>query len=432
MDVISYNKILQLQKELNVDIADDAASAAETTKPNVLIVKDDREEIGTRNAMLYRTQEGKIRDGLSRNDGSVIYPVAGLGGLPTPNAPRKKLMALFRSWLGRENFVHTRNDGDPDLTTLFGEDCEADENNKFHADCSSFVSSVLMGITYDNSRYVRGKTEKNISYFHNNFAFPDSNYTARSKGGLYTFELAEYFAAQKRLFQKPTDLEVGRKTLRFGDIGFGVDSNDDHYYGIAHCFFILGTVNDKIIMAQCSSGGLTDRIEPSVFHWRLDYLGSMQLFARPDYGYDPYGELSLTKSNGATIIRNDVLTPGMEILLDNSGVYSDVKGGMIQYSEKFSACEDFIPVIPGSTVSFTGSVSNARGNFAARIHEYTSDFTPVRRGQTILVSGTKYDMTVQSNTRYIRPSFGWLNAAGNQLYFSDMDNFEITITPPSS
>jgi hypothetical protein len=194
---------------------------------------------------------------------------------------------------------------------------------------------------------------------------------------------------------------------------------------------ILGVVDDQLVVTQCNSSE-EYRVEPSVIHWRLYPLSGLQYFARPNYGYDDFKGYAERKANGATVLRSDILTPGVEILLDNSGIDPDNLAGMTQKSQKFSACVDFIPVIPGSTIAFTGPTSNARGNFAARIHEYTEAYAPVRRGTTIVVNGGRSSLTLHSSTRYIRPSFGWLNAAGNDLYFADMDSFEITITPPSS
>lgn len=427
-DVLKDYYLADVPGSHKAEVVSDSTSLADTTAITVFTTKDDS-RTGMNDPMVYAVQSGKTGNGFTRNDGSVVYPVAGLGSLPAANANRRKMMALIRSWIGRDNIIHTNNDA-PDLTTLFGADCEADENGKFHADCSSFVSSLLMGISYNNSRYVRGKSQSNLTYFNDNIAFPPSNFEARSSGGLYTFELAEYFSKQKRLFNKPNDLWTMRKTLRFGDIGFGVDDSDPHYYGIAHCFFILGVVNDTIIIAHCNSN-TADGIEGTVIHWRAYPRGGLQFFARPNYGHDYAKSYFLTKGDGSTVIDSSVLTPGAEIMLDNHSSDSSILAGMMQYNPIFSACEDFIPVIPGSTISFSGSTSNTRGSFAARIHEYNEFFEPVRRGQTILVSGTKYDLTVSSAARYIRPSFGWLSSAGNKLFFSDMDNFEITITPPT-
>lgn len=415
--------------DVRTESVDTSADVVTTTEKTILVKKDDTSS-GMNDPMLFSTQERKTLDGIARSDGSVVYPVAGLGTLPSANANRHKMMALIRNWIGRDNIVHTSNSA-ADLTTLFGANCEADANNKFHADCSSYVCSLLMGITYNNSRYVRGKDKNNITYFNDNLAFPPSNYDARSNGGLYTFELAEYFAKQKRLFNKPNDIWTMRKTLRFGDIGFGVDDNDKHYHGIAHCFFILGVVNDTIIVTHCNSN-VSAGIEGTTIHWRAYPRDAFQFFARPNYGHDYAKGYFLRKPDGSSIIDYSVLTPGAEIALDNLVSNPDVLAGMMFYSPAFSACEDFIPVVPGSTISFSGTVSSSRGNYAARIHEYNEFYEPVRRGQTILASGTKYNLTVHANAHYIRPSFGWLNSAGNNLYFSDMDNFEITITPPAA
>lgn len=435
-------------------VIDDVSSGMEATTEPIVLVKNDDSRYGNGDPMVFTTQPGPAiqGNGIDRANARSVYPLAGLGSLPTANAPRRRLMGIIRTWIGRTNFVHTSNTG-TDTTTLFGDDCQADSNGKFHLDCSAFVCAVLMGITYEKSRYVLGKSAENlVEETGEFFTFPPSVSGARTKGGLYTFELAKYFAERKLLFNCPKDVDQFRQTLKFGDILFVSSSYDqtdpgyfNTYYNIGHCAFVLGTVGDFIMLAECS--GSIGSKEPSNIHFAMSNISSYlsgdhyRVFARPDYKKDEFGSWHPIADNGKTVIR-DVLTPGMEIYLGSSD-NPPANAGMIRANTCFSACEGFIPVTPGSVVYYTGNTSNTRGLLSCRIHQYDENYHQVRRGQTLMYLGqtsgaNASPVTIEATTRYIRPSFGWLQGCDpnnpdetNSLWFSDMDDFEITIRTDS-
>lgn len=440
------SKIKEMLGIETIDVINSTNEDMSSTPASIVFVKEDNDiNFGTEDFMIYSTQNGHTSHGITRENQSVVYPIAGLGSLPSAHAPRKRLMNIIKSWIGRNNFIHVT-----DTMSLFGADCEADSNNKYHIDCSAFICAILMGITYENSRYVRGYDAQNIVDLNGQmFSFPQSDSEKRSKGGLYTFELAKYFAARKQLFHVPKDIKIARQTLKFGDILFiaPINGTNDQYYDIEHCAFVLGTANNYVTVAECN-GNLNDGTEGTPVHiarYGINTMLTKTLFARPDYTINNFDQPYKIGNNGKMILSGDILTPFTELRLsswgdENTGEQYALPG-MLIHDQSWSACQNYIPVIPGSTISYTGIIPNDN-KFAIRVYQYDQMFNPLdpndsQNGytRTIVSSQSASNTTVVSNARYIRFGLGWLwngSTRYKNVIFSDLFNFEITITPPTT
>lgn len=321
-------------------------------------------------------------------------------------------------------------------------------------DCSDFVCAVLLGITYPNSRYVRGVSAKNIMTQHLGEMYtlskPLSGYTNKSQGGLLSHQLAQYFAERGQLYQLPTDWKAAMELMEFGDIFFYHASSGDDlgvtYHKINHCAIVLGTAQTyksgdipvgNVIVAESSSGyenfgeGTACHIRPIPLN---DILvnGKCSVIARPTYSKAMNVEDVLYLVQSGKMKIRDGLIPGMDILgTANETRYPGLKVGDLFLNVNWAATPHYIPVEPGSSVTFSGNATTSRGTPYCRCVEYDAELNQVYRG-FILSDGTARTETMRANTKFVRFSFGWLAASGNKFWLSDTNDFEITITPPST
>ena len=98
-----------------------------------------------------------------------------------------------------------------------------------------------------------------------------------------------------------------------------------------------------------------------------------------------------------------------------------------------SATPDFLPVVPGSTLSYTGdaSASDNRGQYIVMVHEY-NDKLELIQNTTIAWSGNTAECTLQSTTKFVRFTVKVPSGSGGGSYLADGDAVEVTITPPSA
>lgn len=132
----------------------------DTTSDYVMVLGDNSAFGHLGPCIFYNQGSGKTRNGYQRTNGSRVYPLPSTV-IPAANAPKRLLTNVLKTWIGRPNIIHAPS-GTDNLWGLFAEECEANEDGKFRMDCSDFVSAILLGITYDNSRYVLGKDASNI------------------------------------------------------------------------------------------------------------------------------------------------------------------------------------------------------------------------------------------------------------------------------
>lgn len=181
------------------------------------------------------------------------------------------LLNLIRTWLNNNsNLVY----GGTDVATryMYNESGNivpypiSKEGGKWEIDCSTFVQLLLMGVSYEKSRY--NQNENECSYPYNRYLpltddtavwyytyggkFPDPPYPG-SEGlgyGRWTAsQLCLYFDDRGAVFTI-NDLSE----LRIGDILFHVTDNPDNpfaYHNINHVSIYLGDSMSDIILAEC-------------------------------------------------------------------------------------------------------------------------------------------------------------------------------------
>lgn len=354
--------------------------------------------------------------------------------LPSANAPVREMMAIIKSWVGRTDIAHTTNQS----IGLFAENCVADSQGNYRMDCSDFVSAVLLGITFENSRYALGSSADNIE---NEFIrinkMPSSTANAKVKGGLLTYEMAQWFEEQGRLFEFPRDAKEAAKMLRFGDILFGSSDSNQTPYGIEHVMIVLGAFqngdNNTFIIAECNSD-LSVGQEGTAVRIRLGSIDSnssyFRVFARPEYKQSNQDSSPYILLSNGKYKYDPVFIPCTEIVLDDA---TYTKAGHMGTTPYMSSTPWYLQATPGSVIDYTGALSSDRGNYIVRITQYDKNLNRVMRGQTLAYNGAKQAaITLETNTRFVAFSIGYSSSSGNKIWISDMDNFEVTVTPPQA
>ena len=421
-----------------VEIVNTISNLAATTANKVLVLNDNS-EWGTGGPCWFEKNNDWSTHTYERINGTYVSPIPNQSAMPEANAPWEQLLNIMHTWVGNLNLHHgdkTQFDND-----LFGPRCEKDSSNLFCMDCSAFVCAVLLGITYDNSRYVLGANADNIEKQYLSNHIGPSKSSLMPKGGLQTFELAMWFAQHGRLFDIPQSEDKVRDTLKFGDILFGSNSENkpDSYYNIEHCMFVLGTTKNYIVVAESSSAGTL--FEPQGI--KIAFLNIpntltntyLRVFARPNYqNYIP-GQPYMPYANG--YILKAFLLPIAQIrrLTDHS------TGTSVNYGELYSdswsmATPDYIPIIEGSTVEYIGDQQNSTNVYYNwRLHEYDETMTIIK--STTLAyyntNGSAYvntPVTLTANTKYVRFSENhYQNTQTARL--AETKAFKFKVTPPN-
>ena len=270
---------------------------------------------------------------------------------------------------------------------------------------------------------------------------PESQSNIRTKGGLLTDELAMWFAAQGRLYTIPDDTEKATQMLQFGDIVFGCNTerNPSRYYNIEHCMFVLGPSESgtgfAYVHINSSPDGLHEQAGAVTGFNSLSDNSYCRVFARPNYSnIGKWGDYIIPKTAG-TFKYNAFFLPVTLVLRANDTSISSNTAyvGKLYPNRYASATPDFLPVVPGSVLSYTGntSASDSRGQYIVMVHEYDEKYE-LTRNTTIAWSGNTAPCTLQNTTKYVRFTVKIPSASGGGSYLIDGDAVEVTITPPQA
>lgn len=347
------------------------------------------------NRVTYMVRTGETNPGITRADGSIIFPMANQGSIIPANAPKAFLNNIINSYVGNENLIYGNSH------TLFSDSCTNE------IDCSSFVYAVLYGISYNCSKYVANNNT--IRYYNGeNMNYSSGAYTRR-----LSYQMAEYYANCKRLFALPNDIKLAINMLEYGDILFVKNENgtDGNYYGIGHCVFVLGTIpnSNYVVVAQAGTGpsGVIVRhfnntvVKISVLELTSNNLETyFRVFARPNYAqYQTYTTKNIT---------------GNDLLLNAFWSSGNPSG-----SSTWSATPALYPVTPGTTATV---ISKSTRNPRITISEYTQEL--------VWIKNTSVTTTLQlgDSTRYISINYGFFNSDNKTPTFADLMAFELSIS----
>ena len=257
------------------------ADLLKTTEDRVYVRSLSDGPFGFKNGCMFEVTDA-YQSYIRRDDGTYMKACANQHPLQPSSAPNLALGDCIASYVGRDSLSYGSNG-------LFS----TNVNNQI--DCSAFVQACLMGVTYENSRYVK---DTNVvgSYVGSNMI--DHNDVSSREYGLLTWQLAEWFAEQGRLFEFPDTSEdnyiESLKLLQFGDILFSTShSYEGRIYDIDHCMIVLKTFNDgAILVAQGGGAGSPTMSDNDLTVCKISLINfrqhhgagkNYQVFARPAY-----------------------------------------------------------------------------------------------------------------------------------------------------
>lgn len=391
---VSYGAYLETIKRFadpDCDVVQHSADLAFTNAEYVLVTHNDS-EFGDGGPCMYQHLPGKTVSGYTRQKNERMYPLANQAH-PSHATPNKlSLMHTIDSYLS-ENLPYGNS------KTLYSSNCDGE------IDCSSFISAVLQGVTYANSRYVRGRNAKNI------IAETPADFLPRYSDAigwerLLTWEMAQYFAERKQLFELPKDPVKAAASLQFGDILFnGSPSYAEKYYDISHVVFVLGTLPEHKAVIVCQAGSLsvpdntfnlhdeqynTSATNTAVFELTEEMLSkNIHVFARPHY--PDSGNQELVIANEYSLF----WLPYLSIDEETGRTTLDTSDSNGDYAcRHFYVTPEFYPASPGSTLYFEFPDSYG---FTVTVFEYG-------RAKEFLRAASVSDkeITLGNSTAYVR------------------------------
>lgn len=421
----------------DIEIVENIAALTATTANKVLVLHDDS-NWGTGGPCWFVKSDAWRTYGYQRSDSSYVFPTPDQAPIPDASAPREQLMNVIYTWIGNLALHH----GESFNNDLFSTNCAKDSDNLYEMDCSAFVNAVLLGITYENSRYVLGQSADNIELQYMSSHMGSSKSSYMPKGGLQSSESAMWFAEHGRLFTLPTDAKKAADTLQFGDIIFGSSSErkPSSYYNIEHIMFVLGTNSEYVIVAQSTNTtGIYEQQNLKIAHIELASKlesGYLQVFARPNYNI-LLQTPAITPYQQGTYRYNAFLLPIAQIKrpTDTGDASSRYRSGEI-YTDSYSAATpDYLPVIPLSTLKYVGPQQNARGiDYMVRCYEYDQAFSFIKVTTIAYKDGSNYirtNHTLDATTKYVRFTHYISISSGQCIYLADTKDFLVQITPPT-
>ena len=369
------------------DIIDSISDMSSVTKDKVLVLHNDS-PYGDGGACWFEYLNYATENGYARADGGKMYPMLDQGTLFPNNAPVQKMWNIMTSYLENDSLIYGNN------YTMF------DTTTTNEIDCGTFVSAVLDGIPYGESKYVIAANRKmcNLAEF--------SPTSGSSTGYALSRDMAQYFGEQKWLHKMPPAYAI-RNTLKFGDILFakdGTSASESRFLKIGHVAIVLYAHNTRIVVAQCGafqSGAVDTNLSSTVGKITI-LLGTDESIAAyyPAFARIPYFscEESYMDSN-LCYYENGVMTLKPVMI---PGCFIDETTGAISSSTKNCISANYIRVKPRTILRYTGSHV---ANTSAFVAEYDENLTFISR--TTFGSTPK---VLESNTRYILLQYGYTDS----------------------
>ena len=358
----------------------------QSTKENVIVLHNNS-VFGDGGICLFQKMN-TMQYGYRRADGTRVHPAPNQGRLQTTSVPYDRIIDLVRSYCGNSALKYGNNE------SLFNEIC-TDE-----IDCASFVSAVLYGVGYENSRYL---------------GLPDNSMTWLAqmppvKTDLYerlkVIRLSMYFAEQKELFFfGEDDPQAAVEKLQPGDLLFfsysdeEVQNSSAYFYNLRHVALVLGTLPEENCIVIAQGGGTPKNltlfsnektvVKTSVLKVTQEELEThLRLFARPRYASVPCDREELSAQY--RIMPDSIeYQPRFQL---NTAIDSNTDG--LTLSRFCASTVDYCPAAGGGLLIYTGpAIDDLTLFFAA---EYDKNFDLI--GFSELSDG----YVLQNETRYLR------------------------------
>ena len=347
-----------------------------------------------------------------------MYPCASQTAPVPCNVPKEDLMNVMMSYYNQLGLVYGQQH------TLY----HSQVTNQI--DCTSFVSAVIAGITYDNSRYVKGDSAINTIGVSVGTNLNRYN-TDIGWNRFLTYEFPMYYGEQKRLYYMPASPIKACNLLQFGDILLMYDDQDvtrDKQFNVGHVAFVLNTIPNNNTVTIIQAGGVGNVIQKLNNESKVvkttelklteEIIAShIQAFVRPQY--QPQEKVSnYMRANIDNFGSTDyVFNVDFDINTAINATTGRIEGPT---NANFAATREYIPVKSGSTIVYTGPRSDPADNvqFDPNIYEYDADYNFI---QTQYIGNTQKTLSV--NTKYIRFSFGFNASKNKTITLALLTNF---------
>ena len=203
--------------------------------------------------------------GIVLNNGLYALPVGVLknNSKPISDGTIYNIVKTGLTYYDRENIVYGN------YITLFNETCEPNEDGNFEIDCSSFVLSLIQGISFENSRYTLGSNALNYGYSYGykfEEGLPKSLMASSRKYGFLANEIAYYAFTHGFLYKINED----GSNVKPGDFIFQSNYRESERLGefcrIGHCAFVVNQPvpsDSKFYIMQ--SGGSGENVQLTKF-----------------------------------------------------------------------------------------------------------------------------------------------------------------------
>ena len=371
------------------------------TADKVLVLHNDS-NYGDGNACWFEYLDYATEGGYARKDGGKMYPMLDQGALLTADPPVEKMMGLMASYLENDALVYGNDH------TMF------DSETTNEIDCSSFVSAILHGISYNSSKYTTGSSTRRVAK-----VASYSPLAGRLFGHLKSRYMAQFFAERKWLHSMPTTYQM-RNILQFGDILFswdGTETAKNRYLEIGHVSIVLGIVNNTyVIVAQC--GGYPSEVTIKNNSTTVGKISTIALSSDNISKYfRAFARVPYINEHDSTVTGN-MTKP---ILIPNIFVDGN-RSGELSSSNVCATSYGYIGVLPSSVITFTGETVHNGNNLTALVAEYDDKFKYLSK-----TNFTTDPKTLSASTRYIRLCYSHPAGSDIPMLLDDCNQFEATI-----
>lgn len=406
----AYLPVEALAQESDFEVVKTWDDLYYSTKDNVIVLNNNS-VFGDGGICLFQKMNA-TQYGYKRANGAKVYPVPNQGRLQKTSVPYDRIIEIVGSYCGNDALKYGNNE------SLFNEICTNE------IDCASFVSAILYGVGYEDSRYI---------------GLPDNTMTWLAqmppvKTDLYerlkVNRLSMYFAEQKELFFfGEDDPQAAVEKLQPGDLLFFSYSNEEvenssaYFYNLRHVALVLGTLPEENCIIIAQGGGTPQNltlfsnektvVKTTVLKITQEELDThLRLFARPKYASVPLDHKEL---HAQYRIMPDSIEYHPNFQLNTK---IDPNTDRLVLSNFCASTVDYYPAAGGGLLIYTAAVKENMP--PCYVIEYNKDFVMISFSE--LTDG----FILQNETRYLRLMCSW-EKIGKQITLDAVHNIVFTL-----